>query len=454
MWGRGLSSAVRATLLVASGFLFVVPCSGQELVDRVDKYVQSAIERYHFSGAVLVAKGGQVVLSKGYGLANVEHDVANTPHTKFRIGSLTKQFTAVALLLLQERGLLTVRDPICRYLPQCPNGWQQITIHHLLTHTSGLPDISHLEKIPLPLTAVSAIEYLSSRPLRFAPGARFSYGGSNYVLLGFVIEKASHQSYEAFLQENIFKPLGMGDTGYDDERLVVKDRAAGYSRGADRLFNASHVDMAIPYSAGGLYSTVEDLYRWDQALYTEKLISKKSLEAVFTPFKGSYGYGWYITQQFGRSLITHGGWINGFAAAITRVPEDRITAIVLSNLDGAPVSSMSRSLVAVVLGVSPGAVREHRTITANTTLYDAYEGRYELSSGILITVSREGAKLLGQTAGYPTVEMLPESESVFFVKELNARIRFVRNRDHITHFILHWDNQDYTAKKLNQPRNK
>jgi CubicO group peptidase (beta-lactamase class C family) len=419
--------------------------------------VQNAIERYNFSGTVLVAQGGQVILSKGYGLANVEHDAANTPHTKFRVGSLTKQFTAVAIMMLQERGLLSVRDPICRYLPQCPNGWQQITIHHLLTHTSGLPDISHLQKLELPLTAASAVEYLSSKPLRYAPGERFSYGGSNYVLLGFIIEKASTQSYDAFLQKNIFAPLGMKDTGYDDERLVVKDRAAGYSRGRGVLFNAVHVDMTIPFSAGGLYSTVEDLYRWDQALYTEKLVSRKSLETIFTPFKGSYGYGWYITEQFGRRFITHGGWINGFAASIARLPDDRVTAIVLSNLDGAPVSTMARNLVAVVIGVNPEATSELRTITAsavnkNSSLYDAYSGQYELPSGILITVSREGSKLLGQTAGYPTVEILPESDTAFFVKELNARIRFVKHGGHVTHFILNWDNQEYIVKKLENRR--
>ncbi len=435
-------------VLLAAGFLYGLTSHAQTLTQRLDDYVKTVVKRTHFSGTVLVTNDERVLLSKGFGMANLEHSEPNTIKTRFRIGSLTKQFTAVAILMLQERGSLNLQDSICRYFPQCPGGWKQITIHHLLTHTSGLPDASYVDKVELPLTAGKAMAFLHNKPLRFAPGARFSYGSSNYILLGYIIEKASGESYEVFLRENILGPRALMNTGYDHQESAVKYRAAGYSLRGEILVNASPVEMSMPFAAGGLYSTTEDLHRWMQMLGQQRLLSARSHALMWTPFQGHYGYGWYVSRLLDRRFVYHGGWINGFAAAIACFPDERITVIVLSNVDSAPVNTMARDLAAIVVGAvtqnSPG----HQAMKINSAIYDDYVGRYELSSGILIVLTKENNKLIGRAMGYPAVELLPESETVFFVKELGARITFVREDRLATHFIFRWDQQELTARRV------
>lgn len=449
---RAVSIISRAALTCAAGLILAAHCPAQSLVLKVDEYMSAWSERGRFSGSILVAREGKVIISRGYGLANEEAEVANTPQTKFRIGSLTKQFTAAAVLLLQERGALSVQDPVCAYLPQCPDGWRPVTIHHLLTHTSGIQNTDYTETIKPPMSAANTVEHLNNKPLEFAAGRVFRYSNSNYVLLGHVIEKASGRPYDAFVQENLFRPLLMADSGYDHPRRVLKRRAAGYSLRGEGLVNASYVDMSIPYSAGGLYSTVEDLYRWDQALYAEKLLSKKSLAAMFTPFKGGYGYGWYVAAQEGRRFVSHTGWIDGFVSAFGRYPDDRVTVIVLSNLDSAPAHTIVRNIGAIVLGLRPDTPEALRAVKIDPAIYSRYVGRYELAPDFIITITEEGDRLLGQATGHPQVELFPEAEDEFFVKEFDARIRFVKgDRGRVTHSVVSLNGRDTRAMKI-EPR--
>lgn len=439
----------RASLLFLIWLLLVAHCPAQQLASQVDEYMSAAIKSSGFSGSILVARDGQVVVSRGYGMANLEDEVPNTPQTRFRLGSLTKQFTAVAILMLQERGALGVQDSICKYLPQCPAAWQPITLHHLLTHTSGIPNSEYTETIKLPMSAANTVERLSNKPLEYTPGRLFRYSNSNYILLGHIIERASGQSYVAFLQEHIFQPLQMTDTGYDNPRRILKHRAAGYSMRGETVINALYIDMSIPYSAGGLYSTVEDLYRWDQALYTEKLLTRKSLAMMFTPFKGNYGYGWYIAEQDGHRFISHSGWLDGFAASFGRYPEDRVTVIILSNLDSAPANTIARNIGAIALGLRHAAPEERRAIKIDSRIYGAYVGRYELAPNFIVTITEEGDRLMGQASGHPQVELFPQSENEFFVKEFDAKIRFVKgDRGQVTHAVVSLNGQDTEAKKL------
>jgi CubicO group peptidase (beta-lactamase class C family) len=286
---------------------------------------------------VLVADGDGILLSQGYGLADRDAGLPNTPTTRFRLGSLTKQFTAMAILLLQQQGKLDVRDPMCTYLPNCPATWQPITIHHLLTHTSGIPDLTRFpdfeatKQTPSPPEAT--IARFADRPLAFRPGTQWDYSNSNYILLGSIIEKASGQPYADFMQQAIFVPLGMRDSGYETSQSGL---AVGYSdRSAAR---ADAVDMSIPYAAGALYSTVEDLYRWDQALASGHLVSQDLLDRMFAAHAAipnsngaSYGYGWEIGQQQGHAYQAHAGGIEGFSSFIIRFPGDQVTVIVLGN---------------------------------------------------------------------------------------------------------------------------
>lgn len=443
----------RVALLCAVSLLCLVPCAAQGGTAEMDEYLRAAAERSHFSGAVLVARGGRVIVSRGYGLASVEHEVPNTPQTRFRIGSLTKQFTAMAVMMLQERGKLSVEDSICKYLPDCPEKCRPITIRHLLTHTSGIPnftyDLNRVEQIAQSSQLARHMEQLRGATLEFKAGERFSYSNSGYILLGHIIEKASGKPYDLFLRENIFEPLQMKNTGYEDRDSIVKHRASGYSLRKDTLRSAPFVDMALPYSAGGLYSTVEDIYLWDQALYTEKLVSRKSLDAIFTPFKGNYGYGWDVVEQFGRRCTAHMGWIEGYASYILRVPDDRLTVVVMSNVDGAPVNAMARDLAALALGVRHAAVQEHKVVEVDPALYDAYVGRYELAPDFVVTVVKEGGRLMAQAPGRPKLELLPESEIEFFVKEYDAQVMFVWGGEgRVSHAVISLNGRETQAEKI------
>jgi CubicO group peptidase (beta-lactamase class C family) len=325
----------------------------ETLTERLDRFVNAYLAR-NFSGSVLVAQNGKMLLSKGYGSANREHDVPATAQTKYRIGSITKQFTAAGILLLQQRGALTVQDPVRKYVPDAPAAWDAVTIHHLLTHTSGIININALPDYAKMLTATLTprenVARLFDKPLQFPPGSKYQYSNSGYILLGHIIELISGRTYGAFLQENIFEPLGMRNTGYDDPKAILHARASGYNLEKTGLVHAPYRDMSIPYAAGALYSTVEDYYLWDQALYSDTPLSQKSRDAMFAPYVNDYGYGWTIIKQFNRTRIAHGGVMHGFASFAVRFPDERLCVVVFGNVNMAPSGEVAPGLAGLVLG--------------------------------------------------------------------------------------------------------
>jgi CubicO group peptidase (beta-lactamase class C family) len=321
----------------------------QDAISRIDSYVEDLVRDGAFSGSVLVAQGDRVLLSAGYGMADLENNVPNTPHTRFRIGSVTKQFTAMAILILHSQGQIDIEEQVCNCIPDCPDHWKQITIHQLLTHSSGLPDSRELyadnSNSGIAYDAEEIIGWFKDAPLDFEPGARFSYSNTGYLLLGYLIQEMSGQPYEEFLRKQVFGPLGMTDTGY---ARGDSDLAVGYS---DIGVEAEFISPSLPYSAGGLYSTVEDLYRWDRSFYTGALVPQELLDAIFTPFiptpycphappydQVSYGYGWFVGKRLGHRVAGHGGTYNGFRALIERYSDDQISIIVLSNLESSDVT--------------------------------------------------------------------------------------------------------------------
>jgi CubicO group peptidase (beta-lactamase class C family) len=344
-----------------SGLLLIVllltGCNGAPT--RIDQFMRNYYP--NFSGTILVAQKGKILISQGYGLADRENDVPNTPQTKFAIGSMTKAFTAMAIMILQERGQLTVQDPICDYISDCPAAWKPITLHHLLTHTSGIHNYTDLYgklkdsvNICQQYKPEEVIAFFKNLPLDFTPGSKFSYSSSGYFLLGVVIEKVSGDSYESFIQKNILQPLGMIESGYDRSITIVKHRASGYS---NQFANTYCWDVSLKYAAGGLYSTTGDLYKWDQALDTNQLVSENILNTIFTSYVSTdssnalgYGYGWLISQQSGHRVIEHSGSVNGFDTQIARYPDDQVTIIVLSNLNGSEPTRISRDLAALLFG--------------------------------------------------------------------------------------------------------
>jgi len=322
---------------------------------KIAEILNSLTAKEEFTGSVLVARNGEILLSQGYGWADRDNQVANTPQTKYRLGSVTKQFTAMAALILQTQGRLNVQEPICLYLQECPDSWKAITIHHLLSHNSGIPDLTEFTDFKTfkatPTTPEQTIARFKDRPLDFQPGERWSYTNSGYILLGYIIEQVSGQSYEMFLQQNIFDPLQMMDTGYDhnDDSL-----AKGYTGVGSNWESPDEIDMTLPYAAGALYSTVEDLYRWDQALYSEHLVSQAALDLMFAPHAKmamhgmGYGYGWFVGQMNNHQAVGHGGGIDGFITEIRRYLDDKVTIIILSNRQTTNVPQITDQISSVV----------------------------------------------------------------------------------------------------------
>jgi len=333
--------------------------------EKINALITNYTDYSKFKGSILVAQKGQVIFKKGYGMANVEWDILNQTDTRFRIASITKQFTAMLIMQLVAENKLDLHVPISTYLPDYPkNNADRITLHHLLTHTSGTPrlddfvnyrDIERDRHKPKEL-----LNIFKDGELNFTPGAKYSYVNTGYVVLGIIIEKVTGKPYAKILQEKIFKPLNMQNSGYDVNYEIIKKRASGYTNNYLRgeYINVNYVDMSVPYAAGSIYSTVEDLFIWDQALYTEKLLPKKYMDQIFTKHaptpRRSYGYGWFVgDMQIGNSnekieITTHGGGINGFRTGITRVPSSQSSIIILSNLEGTPVNEITNSILGIL----------------------------------------------------------------------------------------------------------
>ena len=441
---------------LALAFVVLLPASARpdEIPERLSAYMDAAAKEEKFSGSVLVAKDGEILLAGGYGLANAEHEVPNTPETKFRLGSITKMFTATAILILQDRGKLKVEDAVGKHLPDSPKAWEKVTIHHLLTHTSGIPsytdDPSYAKLMTKPETVDSMIARFKEKPLEFEPGSKFHYDNSGYFLLGAIIEKVSGKSYEDFLKEAIFEPLGMKDTGYDRPATVLPKRASGYDRRGEGLVNAPYLDMNQPYAAGSLYSTVKDLLKWDRALEAGKPLSKESMAAMFKPFKDNYAYGWSIGDYKGHKQVGHGGGINGFMTDFERFPEDGVCVAVLCNVVPSNPSKVARDLAAIVFGETVAPPRSRVVAKVDPKLYDEYVGKYELSPTFALTVTREGDRLITQATGQGKVEVFPESETDFFLKVTDAQITFVKEDGKVTHLILHQNGRDMKAKRVEE----
>ncbi len=319
------------------------------VTDLLDSYLTRLTRAQQFHGSVLVVRRGTILLSKGYGWANKEEQIPNSVHTRFRLASISKQFTALAIMQLQAQGKLKVHDPICNHLANCPSQWRGITIHHLLTHTSGLPNYTDFPSFGANRTVPTTPEGLIARfrhlRLLSSPGTVYTYQNSDYVVLGLIIEQVSQQTYADFLRTSIFEPLEMSTSGVAPSIADGTVDAVGY-----RFLGqpARPLDPSTLYGCGSLASTVEDLYRWDQALSTETLLPASELEQIFTPYHQRYGYGWFIDQAGGRLKIGHPGKIDGFTNSIVRYPEEQVTVIVLSNLWTSDAEGISAHLANLV----------------------------------------------------------------------------------------------------------
>ena len=432
---------------IAVFFLLVGVCAAQGNVSRMEQVVQSYVDSKQFMGSVLVAQDGKVVLNKGYGFANLEWDVPNTPTSKYRLGSLTKQFTAACILLLEERGKLKIDDPVKKYMPGAPAAWDKVTIFHLLTHTSGIPSFTgfpdYAASEPFPSTPEKLVARFRDKPLEFQPGEKWNYSNSGYVLLGYLIEKISGQTYSQFVQENIFTPLGMKDSGYDSNSAIIPHRAAGYTPIPNGIKNAGYIDMTIPLSAGGLYSTTEDLLRWEQGLMGGKLLSPASLQKMTTPFKQDYAFGIGVHTEKGHKIIDHNGGIEGFNTILQYYPESKLTIIVLANLNGQAPEAIAAKLADLEHGQSVVLPSEKKEISVAPAVLSKYVGTYELMPGFNIVMTLENGQLMTQATNQPKFPLFAQSDTKFFLKVVEAELEFFKDdKGEVTYFMLHQNGRD------------
>ena len=426
-------------------------CLAQDAA-RMDQLVQSYAADHRFMGSVLVARGRDIVLSKGYGYANLEWDVPNTPNTKFRLGSITKQFTAASILLLEERGKLKIDDPVKKYMTDAPGAWDKVTIFHLLTHTSGIPSFTGLPDYrktePFPVTPAELVARFRDKPLEFEPGDRMKYDNSGYVLLGYLIEKVTGEAYEKFVRENIFAPLGMNDSGYDSNSAVIPRRAAGYARGRDGFENAGFIHMSVPYAAGALYSTTEDLLKWEQGLFGGKVIRPESLTKMTTPFKNSYAFGLDITTDNGRKVIDHGGAIEGFSTELRYFPADKLTIIVLSNVEGPAPGEIAGKLGSLAFGGKITLTGERKEITLDPKVMERYVGTYRMPDGRPMVIALDGRHLTAKLGNQQPGPIFPESETLFFAKVVDAQFEFPKGGTAASQLTLRQNGRDVVAKRM------
>jgi len=423
-------------------------------IERMQADIALRAANQHFMGSVLVARGDRRLINQGYGFADLEWNMPNTPDTRFRIGSVTKQFTAAAILLLQERGKVRVEAPLKTYLPDTPQAWSDVTIFNLLTHTAGIPDFIHLADfrsfVPLPLRPEQLIAKIRDKPLEFAPGSDREYSNAGYLLLGLVIEKVSGESYARFVTENLLEPAGMRDSGYDTQAAIMHRRASGYIYGPDGFENAPYMDMGIPFAAGGLYSTTGDLLRWERALFGGKILSSTSLEQMTTPFKQNYGFGVVIRKLEGDTIIDHSGSLDGFNSELIHGARNDLVVVVLSNVSGPMTDQLADDLFKIAHGDKVEVISDRRVIHLARATLERYEGYYEFADGGVVRVWRDGDRFLTQMQGEPAVEIFPESEHEFFAKAVDAQITFNEHGGAAPDFVLHRNGRDRPAKPLEE----
>jgi len=391
-------------------------------------------------GAILLSKGGQVIYRHGIGQANLEHEIPITPEMPFRLASLTKPFTATAILMLAEADQLALTDPVTRFLPNYPTSDPPITIEHLLTHTSGIRNYTELPEWwavhRQDLNVTQLIDLFRSQPSVFIPGTRWAYCNSGYALLGAVIEKASGQEYGRFIEEHIFKPLEMRQSYYEaTSTRVISKLVSGYSKISDVYTHPEYLSYTQVYAAGGLISSVDDLARWYAALRRGKLISSATLQRMWRPYllsngeSSCYGYGWIVSAYQEHQVVEHYGLLPGFANYLLALPDDDVLAVVLSN-DDSKVNQTERLAFELASRALGEPYQPPTPVTLTREQLKQFAGQYKVQDEIAVTILYEADCLYIQTADGQKLELRPLTPFEFFFPQIPvSRIRFVHDVD-------------------------
>lgn len=423
----------------AALFLFALTSAYAQTIDKqtikkIDALFEEVIKEDGPGMTALVAFDGEIVYDKSFGLADVELSVPMNTNNIFRIGSITKQFTAVAILQLVAKGDISLQDDITKFIEDYPTHGYTITVEHLLTHTSGIQSYTSMpdfmsEQIRTDMTPEELIDVFDNEPMNFAPGEQFRYNNSGYILLGFIIEKVSGMSYEKYIEEHIFDLVGMNDSYYGSASRIIKNRAKGYEKDEDTLKNADYLSMTLPYAAGSLLSTTHDLNKWTLAVMNGQVIDEELMEKAHTSFvlnnggETSYGYGWFLRSIFGSPTIEHGGGINGFLTSGIHLPEEKVYVAVLSNCTCNDPGKISERMAALVLGKE----YEREIVAIDTTLLSEYQAVYESDTEEQRIITVDSGRLFSMRSGGQRLEVFPFEEDNFFFKDSFTSLEFIRD---------------------------
>jgi CubicO group peptidase (beta-lactamase class C family) len=411
----------------------VAPVNPAQLATEIDAILDAEFLKDQPGAAVIVLHNGEPLYTSARGLANLELDVPMTRDMLFRIGSMTKQFTAAAIMLLVEEGRISLDDDITRFLPDYPTQGTTITVEHLLTHTSGIRSYTDMPgwmetEIIRPMTVDELIDGFKNEPMDFRPGEEFRYNNSGYILLGAIIEKVSGQSYADFLQKRIFDPLHMVHSRYGDHSAVVKNRAAGYDGSPGNWQNARYLDMSQPYAAGALLSTVEDLGKWNTALFAGKVVGHESLQRMTTDYRlnngslAGYGCGLVPGDVRGHKSVSHGGGIFGFVTHGICLPDDDLYVAVLCNCTARDPAAIANRIAAAAAG-DPFPV--FKAVEVSPEVLERYVGVYKIDETLRRYVTVENGRLYTQRTGSSRLAALPSSETGFFYEATPSHFEFV-----------------------------
>lgn len=426
--------ALATALVLGAG---VAAAGTKNLRAELDAVAAAAFAGDGPGAAVVVVRDGKTLLRKGYGLADLELGVAVKPEMVFRIGSITKQFTAVALLMLAEEGKVDLTAPFTTYLPEYPAPAALVTVEHLLTHTSGIPSYTDLaEWLPLQRKDMSLEELLGmfkDRPLEFAPGERWSYNNSGYILLGAIIERVSGMSYQDFVRQRIFEPLGMTRSYYGDVDPIIPGRVRGYARGRDGFINAPYLSMTQPYAAGSLLSTVDDLVTWNQAVFAGRVVQPESMRRARAPYRLSdgrstgYGYGWMMSSHAGHAVVEHGGGIHGFTSHAIAVPEAQVYVVVLTNSTAGGERSPEAAAFRLAALALDAPYVEPVAVPLAPEQAEALAGVYDGLEDQQVWIRTDGSKVLYQRTGGSVTEIFQAAGGEFYFPRSFTRLHFDRD---------------------------
>lgn len=405
----------------------------KDVKDQINEYLELYTKLWAFSGSIAAIKDGEILVKKAYGYANIEHKVKNTIETKYKIWSITKQFTAAAILILEEKGLLRVEDRLKKYFPDWVDLNPKITIHHLLTHTSGIFNYSNLPDSRKTFQKIQhkksdLIKIFTSKPLDFESGTRWNYSNTGYYLLGMLIEKISGKTYSEFLTDNIFLPLGMFNTGVDNERKIVENKASGYYLNGNDLIHCNYINMNLILSAGAMYSTVEDLLVWDQALNSDKLLSRKSIVKMNTPYMNNYGYGVVINTKGNRRVVHHSGGCEGFLAEMHRYVDDNFAVMVISNYGFTAVNKLCNDIASIAFGDEYENPNKPQVFPLNDNVLESYLGVYK-EDDFKLELKKEKDDIFLIIDDEYILPVYPISENVLHHKWIDEEYTFVKDND-------------------------